>query len=177
MRTVLGSAALAVLALPMAATAGAFADHAAIDRAIEGFTGSPIGNPGGASLPVDRRLRLANCGQPLALEWYGNAADTVLVRCPTAGGWRIYVPVQAAAVASAGRREAPVEAAPPEDVVKRGETVTVSISGSGFTLSRQAEALDSGAIGEWIRVRPAGRNMDPFRARITRPGQVGMDLP
>lgn len=160
-----GAAALAVI--PAGASA-APADPAAIDTAVAGFTGAAIGEPGGARLPVDRRLRLAPCAEPLALEWHGSGRATVLVRCPVAGGWRLYVPVEAGPAAAAAA------AAP---IVARGESVAIAVRGRGFTLTRQGEALEGGAAGEWIRVRPAGTRTDPMRARVLRPGLVGADLP
>jgi flagella basal body P-ring formation protein FlgA len=157
-----------VLALGIACPAGAadFADPANIDREVAQFTGAPIGAVGGARLPVDRRLKLAQCAAPLALQWYGKNRDTVLVRCPVTGGWRLFVPIEAHPAAVAA-----------EPVVARGEAVSIVVQGKGFTLSRQGEALEGGAIGEWIRVRPAGRKADPVRARVIDPGKVGMELP
>lgn len=160
-----GAAALAMI--PSVASA-ASADPAAIDAAVAGFTGAAVGEPGGARLPVDRRLRLAPCGEPLALEWHGGGRATVLVRCPVAGGWRLYVPVEAGPGAAA---------AAAASIVSRGESVAIAVRGRGFTLTRQGEALEGGAAGEWIRVRPAGTRTDPMRARVLRPGLVGADLP
>ncbi|MFX5914908.1 hypothetical protein ABTE45_19000, partial [Acinetobacter baumannii] len=60
----------ALTLLPVAAQAAPlarFADPAAIDSAVAAFTGQPIGVPGGAATPVDRRLRLSPCAAPLAL--------------------------------------------------------------------------------------------------------------
>jgi flagellar basal body P-ring formation protein FlgA len=165
MRTKLAVAALALLGTAAPALAAGFADPAAIDRAVAAFTGAPIGTPGGARTPVDRRLRLAPCGASLALEWYGRARDTVLVRCPEQGGWRLFVPLAAGGAQQSG-----------PDVVSRGEMVTITVRGSGFTLSRQGEALEAGAIGEWIRVKPANKG-EPLRAQVVRPGVVGMELP
>lgn len=148
------------------ALAAGFHDLASIDRAVAQFTGVPQGAEGGARLPVDRRLKLARCPAPLSLEWYGTANSTVLVRCPVAGGWRLFVPV---AATRAGARAEPV--------IARGEAVSIDLQGSGFTVSRQGEALEAGAVGEWIRVRPAGTRRDTIRARVIRPGQVGINLP
>jgi len=166
MRKTFALAATALLAAATPALAAGFADPAAIDRAVAEFTGVQIGAPGGARLPVDRRLRLAACGAGLALEWYGRSRDTVLVRCPEQGGWRLFVPLTAA---GAGQATA--------DVVSRGDMVTITVRGSGFTLSRQGEALEAGAIGEWIRVKPADKRVEPLRAQVLRPGVVGMELP
>jgi flagella basal body P-ring formation protein FlgA len=138
---------------------------------VAGFTGAGIGQPGGARLPVDRRMKLAPCEMPLALEYYGRGRDSVLVRCPVAGGWRIYVPVANPGANSGGN------AASGAPIVARGESVAISVRGRGFSLSRQGEAMDGGAEGEWIRVRPAGPRTDPIRARILRPGVVTLELP
>ena len=166
MRARLAIAAVALGAVSMPAASAGFADPAAIDRAVAQFTGADIGAPGGARSPVDRRLRLGQCSAPFALDWYGKGCDTVLVRCPDAGGWRIFVPLASGASQQAG-----------PDVVGRGEMVTISIRGSGFTLSRQGEALEGGAVGEWIRVRAVDKKADPLRAQVLRPGVVGMELP
>lgn len=166
MRIKLAVAAIALLGTATPALAAGFADPAAIDRAVAAFTGAAIGAPGGARTPVDRRLRLAACGSSLALEWYGRARDTVLVRCPEQGGWRLFVPLTSGASEQGGA-----------DVVSRGEMVAITVRGSGFTLSRQGEALEPGAIGEWIRVKPAGKGGEPVRAQVMRPGVVGMELP
>jgi flagella basal body P-ring formation protein FlgA len=161
----LAGAALLVAGAP--AVAAGFADPVEIDQAVARFTGASAGAEGGARLPVDRRLKLARCDAPLALEWYGRQRDTVLVRCPVAGGWRLFVPVESTVVA----------AAPREAAVARGDSVSIVVQGKGFTLSRKGEALEGGAVGEWIRVRPAGTRSDPVRLRIVEPGKVGMDLP
>jgi len=169
MRAKLAVAAAALCATAAPAVAAGFADPAAIDSAVAQFTGAGIGAPGGARSPVDRRLRLAQCAAPFALEWYGKSRETVLVRCPEAGGWRIFVPL-----AAGGSR--PAGAVGP-DVITRGEVVTITVRGSGFTLSRQGEAMEAGAVGEWIRVRAVDKRGDPLRAQVLRPGLVGMELP
>lgn len=170
---VAGAAALAI-AIP--AQSAGFTDLAVIDLEVSHFTGAMIGTPGGARLPVDRRLKLGACAAPLALEWYGTRRDTVLVRCPVADGWRIYVPVETGAHGAVRH----------EVAVAKGDNVSITLRGHGFSLSRQGEALEPGAVGEWIRVRPAGATAgsnggngaaEPIRARILRPGAVGMELP
>ena len=67
-------------------------DLSIIDRAVADYTGSEIGQPGGARLPVDRRMRLSPCNSPLDLSWFGRDHRSIQVACPTAG-WRIYVAV------------------------------------------------------------------------------------
>ena len=140
-------------------------DLGAIDFAVAGFTGAQIGQPGGAVQPVDRRMRLRACAVPLGLGWYGARRDTVEVTCPVPGGWRIYVPL---------RGEAAVAAAP---LVERGDTVTITVSSDGFAVSQPGEAMESGALGARIKVRPLGAKAEPMRARVLRPGAVGIELP
>lgn len=160
---------LAVLAAPAAALGAAYADLTAIDRQVAAFTGAAQGQPGGAVLPVDRRLRLTSCASQLLVGWHTQRRETVLVQCPDAGGWRVFVPVMAAQGMAA--------AAP---AVMRGEGVTVSVTGDGFTVSQPGEAMEPGAVGAWIRVRmvkartPQG---EALRAQIVRPGLVEVPMP
>lgn len=158
-------ASLAAIALAPAAAAqnAAFHDLVAIDAAVAVFTGAGIGVPGGANLPVDRRMRLAPCRSPLALSWYGARQDNVLVQCPDAGGWRLFV-----AVSGITRQGV---AAPTPPAVARGEAVTIAVSGEGFSVSQSGEAMEAGPVGAWIRVRTSAR-ATPIRAQILRPGLV-----
>lgn len=152
------------------ATAAPFADLAAIDRQVAQFTGSVIGQPGGAAEPVDRRLRLRPCGSPLSLAWRGARRDTVIVQCPDAGAWRLFVPVAGAA---------PAEAALP--AVARGDAVTIAVNGEGFSVSQPGEAMEAGAVGAWIKVRAVraqrryGAN-DTMQAQVVRPGLVAVPI-
>lgn len=155
-------AALLLAAMPARA---ANADLAAIDRAVEQFTGVPQGSQGGAAMPVDRRLRLNPCAVQLALGWYGARRDTVEVSCPAPGGWKLYVPLLAP------RAEIAAEA------IARGDAVTISIEAEGFAVSQPGEALEGGAVGAWIKVRVLTAGARPLRARVLRPGLVGMELP
>lgn len=149
-------------ATTMAATAG-FTDPAEIDRAVERFTGAPIGVLGGAAQPVDRRLRLAECRAPLALFWHSSRQDTVRVECPDAGSWRIFVSVRGGASAQAAARA--------QTLVSRGDAVNIVVRGAGFSVSQAGEAMEAGAQGDWIRVRLPG-GADPVRAQVQRPGLV-----
>lgn len=157
---------LFALALSSPALAQATADLAAVDRAVAQFTGVPLGQPGGAAMPVDRRLRLAPCRVPLALGWHGTRRDSVEVLCPMPGGWKLYVPIAGAAAAA-------VQA----DAVSRGDAVSVTVIGEGFAVSQNGEALESGPVGSWITVRTLTPGAPVLRARVLRPGAVGIDLP
>lgn len=157
------------LVLAAALTAAPFADLEAIDRQVSGFTGAGVGEPGGAQTPVDRRLRLRPCASPLALTWRSSARDSVVVQCGDNGGWRLFVPV---AQGGQGMVQAPV--------ISRGDAVSISIQGDGFSVSRPGEAMESGPVGAWIRVRPvaaSGPASEPMRAQVVRPGLVALPLP
>ncbi|MCY1669999.1 flagella basal body P-ring formation protein FlgA [Novosphingobium sp. SL115] len=160
---------IAPLALSFGANAVAqpagFHDLVAIDAAVAAFTGAGIGVPGGANLPVDRRLRLAPCYAPLALSWHGTRQDNVLVQCPDPGGWRLFV-----AVSGNSRQDAAARNTLPP-AVARGEAVTIAVEGDGFSVSQAGEAMEPGALGQWIRVRTSVKAV-PIRARISRPGLV-----
>lgn len=148
------------------AAAGPMQDLAALDRQIAVFTGAAIGEDGGAMQPLDRRLKLRPCTAPADIAWRSEQRDTLVLQCPDAGGWRLYMPVRPLLVAAAAQAAAQV-------AVQRGDAVTISVEGQGFSISRPAEALESGAVGDWIKVRPAipgNRRADIMRARITGPG-------
>ena len=162
-RAAAGLALAALLPVPALAQ-GAFADAASIDRAVVDFTGAPVGTPGGAGAPVDRRLRLAACSGPLALAFYGSRRDSVRVECPDAGGWRIFVALRAAA-----------SVAPAAQLIARGDMVSIVVAGGGFSVTQSGEAMEGGAQGEWIRVKPPG-SAEPVRAQVVRPGRVNIPL-
>lgn len=160
-------AVLLLLATAAPALAQSYADLEAVDRAVAAFTGLPLGSPGGAAQRVDPRLRLAPCRLALRLEWYGTLRDTVAVKCPVPGGWRLYV-------ALAGGGHANLAAEP---LIQRGDAVTIMVSGEGFAVSQPGEAMEAGAGGVWIKVHGTAPGAPVLRARVIRPGVVGMDLP
>lgn len=141
-----------------------YADLLAIDLAVARFVGAPTGAPGGAQ-PVDRRLRLARCHAPLALAWHADRRDAVRVSCPDANGWRVFVAVPSATPDHAEARPA----------IARGEPVTIRITGRAFAVTAAGQAMDSGAAGAFIRVRP-GDGGKPLRARVEQPGLVTVML-
>jgi flagella basal body P-ring formation protein FlgA len=152
--------ALALAGAAAPAFAQGFADPAEIDREVAAFLGVSASQSSAAFVPVDRRLRLAQCAQPLSLDWQGTRRDSVLVQCP--GVWKIYV------------RTAGQAGAPAVDAVKRGQPVSVSVRGAGFTVNQTAQALENGAVGDWVRIR-VGKDGE-VQARVTRPGAVSIDL-
>ncbi len=166
---------LAAVALPAAVHAQSmgYADPAAIDAEVAAFTGAGIGTPGGARGPVDRRLRMSACGGPLQLAWHGRGASMVRVECNAAQApWRIFVPVNAGGEVAAGSRSA---ASPLPPAIARGQVLTITLQGRGFSITQQAEALEQGAVGQWIRVRPEG-SREEVRARVDSPIRVTIPL-
>ncbi len=159
--------ASALIAALLAAS-GPVQDLAALDLRIADYTGAAIGEDGGAAQPLDRRLKLRPCGARVDIAWRSEQRDTLVLQCPDAGGWRLYMPVRPLPVAAAAQTA-------PQIAVQRGDAVTISIAGQGFSISRPGEAMESGAVGDWIQVRPAipgNRRADILRARITGPGVV-----
>lgn len=158
----------AIMLLPFcdaAAEAQTRTDPVAIDRAVSAFTGAAIGTPGGARSPADPRLSLAACAAPLAVSWHGTQRQAVRVECPGPHSWRIFVAVDGAAGTPAGAAAA--RPAPP--AIKRGDALTIMVRGRGFSVQQAGEAMEAGAVGDWIFVRTA-RKAEPLRARIERPG-------
>jgi flagella basal body P-ring formation protein FlgA len=166
--------ALTLLAAAPALAQTSHADLFAIDRAVAQFTGAAQGQPGGAVLPLDRRLRLAPCPASLALGWYGGKQDTVEVACPAAGGWKLYVPLLGSGKAAPGQTTASAQSSP---AITRGDQVSITVRGEGFAVSQPGQALESGALGAWIKVRGVAQGSQTLRAQVLRPGLVGMDLP
>lgn len=166
MRSTCAALALATGLIPATADAQAFQNLDAVDRQVAAFLGQSADSAGATFVPVDRRLRLATCAAPLNLSWYGTRQDSVLVRCPDASGWRVFVRVQGAIGA------APAAAAIP--AVSRGEPVTVTVRGTGFSVSQSGEAMENGAVGQWIRIRMSKTN--EMRAQVLQPGTVRVDM-
>ncbi|MFT4025193.1 MAG: flagella basal body P-ring formation protein FlgA [Novosphingobium sp.] len=161
---------LAAAALPAPALAAPTVDLAQIDSQVAQFTGAPQGAVGGAVLPVDRRLRLAACNSPLTIGWHTARRESVVVQCPDAGSWRLFVPVTPARQAGA---------APEAPAVTPNEAVTVSVTGEGFAVSQPGIALDKGAVGSWVRVKMVSAGQpkgDAMRAQVIRPGLVAIPM-
>lgn len=161
MMTAIVVASLPVFAALAAAQEGgprSYIDPTEIDEAVEQFTGAAIGEIGGARLPADRRLRLSACQAPLGVKWHGRRQTTVQVNCSGPDSWRIFIATT------------PAKPAPDSPkVVVRGDPITVLVRGRGFSVQQNAEAMESGAIGDWIAVRTE-RRANAIRAQIERPG-------
>ena len=153
---------LAVVTAPAAAQG--FENLEMLDSRIAAALGANIGEPGGPRAALDRRLRLAVCPQPAAIE--EPILGAVTVRC-AAHGWRIRVPLVGggAAVRTAQAR--------PEPVIRRGDQIEVIAMTSSFTVSTLGTAEQDGAPGDRIRVR-TDRRSAPFIGQVTADGRVAL---
>ena len=166
----LSSFLLMALATPLASPV---IDHAAIDAAIATYTGAPIGTPGGAVSPLDRRLRMAAC-RDVRINWRTARHDTLVLECPTGAGWRLFVPIAQARTAPTpvATVAAPIPEAEPL-VIAKGDVVTVEIKGGGFTVSQTGQAMEAGPIGSWIKVKMTGKG-EIVMAQVIRRGLANL---
>jgi flagella basal body P-ring formation protein FlgA len=133
-----------ILAVCLSAPAAAqpVQDIAALESRLLTALEVKIGQPGGPVAAIDRRLKLAPCPAPVAID--PPALGAVALRCP-AVGWRIRVPLVRETQAVAAAKAAPV--------VRRGDPVEIVAQSASFSVSAQAIAQEDGARGERIRVR------------------------
>ena len=154
----------AVWAAPVAAQG--FENLEMLDSRISAALGAGIGEPGGAATPLDRRLHLAACPQPVEIA--EPVMGAVTLRCQPLG-WRIRVPLvgngQAAAAAPAVARAAPT--------IRRGDQIQLVAISNGFTVSTLAVADQDGAPGDRIRVRTEHRSA-PIIGMILEDGRVAL---
>lgn len=168
--TLLASLGLTLSLLPtllaVPAQAGELHQLTAIDQQVTIFTGHSLGETGGARTNVDRKLKLAQCRMPLALEWYGTQHSAVRVTCPDPSGWRIFVPL----IEVATKITTPV--------VRRRDALRVEAGGTGFRVARQGEALEDGRVGEVIRIRinDGSRRGRIIAAQVVEPGRARIPL-
>jgi len=140
--------ALAIFAIPCAAQAAGWHDLNALDAEIA----ERLAADGIVAVPVDRRLKLAACPEPVAVD--SPTGGAVAVRC-IALGWRLRVPVTLVA----GRSSAVTTGGAPGGtnmgaiVVRRGDPVALVSGASGFSVSGSGTVERDGRIGERIRVR------------------------
>ncbi len=146
---------------PAAAAVPAFEDLDALQARIVAALGAGIGEPGGPSSPIDRRMKLAACPELAVLEAPTLGAATV--RCEPLG-WRIRVPL----IRSAYAQAAAVKAVP---AVRKGDQVELRAAGGAFQISTIAIAEEDGAPGDRIRVR-SDKKQAVIIAEVDGPGMV-----
>lgn len=161
---------LALLALPLPALAQGFENLEMLDNRVAAALGANIGEPGGATTPIDRRLRLQACPQPVEIG--EPAAGALAVRCVPLG-WRIRVSITGAAQASQAAATFSRAQARAEPVVRRGDQIELVAIANGFTVSTLAVAEQDGAPGDRIRVRTERRNA-PVIGQVLEDGRVAL---
>lgn len=170
--------ALPLLALSAAgaavpAAAEPFQNIDALEMRVVAALGAGIGEPGGPMAPIDRRLKLAQCPQTVAMD--PPAMGAIALRCPAAG-WRIRVPLMRLAGTggapaggyggyAGGQRQAA------EAVVRKGDPVDLVAESAGFSVSVAGIAQEDGAMGSRIRVKADGKNAPVF-AEVIDAGRV-----
>lgn len=138
-----------------------------LDSRISAALGAGIGEPGGAATPVDRRLHLASCPQPVEIAEPSMGAVTV--RCQPLG-WRIRIPLVSNGQANAAAAPAAARAQP---TIRRGDQIQLVAISNGFTVSTLAVADQDGAPGDRIRVRTEHRSA-PVIGQILEDGRVAL---
>ena len=160
------TAALSAAAL-IAAAAPAAAQTAHEDwQAIDVLTAMVANAMGRTATPIDRRIKLARCPEQASVSAID--AQTLAVRCASLG-WRLRVamsgPASAAPVAAG--YAAPASA----PVIRRGDTVRVTLESATFSVSYSAIANQDGRIGETIALRGDGPKT-LISAIVTGPGRA-----
>lgn len=143
--TIFRRLAPALLLIGTAANAQGFEDISLLELRLTSALGANVGEPGGPTRPVDRRLRLAPCPQPATFGPPAMGAATIL--CEPLG-WRIRVPLMPSV------KMAQLAAAKAEPIIRKGDQVELTASSGSFSVSTIAVAEQDGAPGERIRVRP-----------------------
>jgi flagellar basal body P-ring formation protein FlgA len=146
----------------LAAAPQVYEDLSVLDARIAATTGIDAGFPGGAAGPMDRRIRLSKCAEPLVIDQ--PLYDAIAVRCLSAG-WRVRVVLLPKQSFPSKSYDANLE------LIHRGDTVDLVIDGAGFTASTSVIAIDNGAKGETVRVI-AKANGKPIMAVVTDRNEV-----
>ena len=162
---------LAALAAPWPALAQGFENLEMLDNRVAAALGANIGEPGGATTPIDRRLRLQACPQPV--EVGEPIAGAIAVRCMPLG-WRIRVSLVPSSESRQGASAQPMQPqARAEPVVRRGDQIELVAIAQGFTVSTLATAEQDGAPGDRIRVRTESRSA-PMIGQVLPDGRVAL---
>jgi flagella basal body P-ring formation protein FlgA len=151
--------AVVAICLSSPACAGEFQDLAELDARVSSALG---GN--GVAVPIDRRIKLAKCGN--VPEIAAPANGSVAIRCPDQG-WRLAVTVTGLSMQAPGVIN--------EILVRRGDTIEVLARGSGFSVSSTGVAMDEGGAGRSVRVKMPTSSA-PISAVVLRAGVVAISF-
>jgi len=164
--TIFRRLAPALLLAGTGAQAQSFQDIPDLEIQVQAALGAGIGEPGGPTRPIDRRLKLKPCPEPATVD--APAMGAVAVRCAPLG-WRIRVPL----VRAAGQPQALAAAIRAGPVIKKGDQVELTASSGSFTVSTVATAEQDGGPGERIRVRSEAKK-GVVIGIVTDDGRVAM---
>lgn len=150
----------AIAAAPSASAQQATEDWQTIDM----LTQAVASATGRTATPVDRRIKLARCPEQASVTAID--AQTLAVRCASLG-WRVRVPMSGPASATPAGFATPSSA----PVIRRGDTVRVTLESETFSVSYSAIANQDGRVGDSIALR----GNDPktiLSAIVTGPGRA-----
>lgn len=120
---------------------------------------------GRTASPIDRRIKLARCPEQASVTAID--AQTLAVRCASLG-WRVRVPMTGpAGAATTAAFSAPASA----PVIRRGDTVRVSVETESFSVNYSATAAQDGRVGESIALRGTDAKT-MLSAIVTGPGRA-----
>ena len=160
-----------LLVQPLPAQAQGFENLEMLDNRVAAALGANVSEPGGATTPIDRRLRLQACPQPVEIG--EPIAGALAVRCAPLG-WRIRVSIVGAPQSQQTATASPARAqSRPEPVVRRGDQIELVAIAQGFTVSTLATADQDGAPGDRIRVRTERRGA-PVIGQVLEDGRVAL---
>lgn len=141
--------------------------------ALDGQVAAVLQGSSATAQPVDRRLKLARCPEPIAID--NTAKDSVALRC-NAIGWRIRVPLTIVAPSEAKIVTAEqVKTVESSDIlVRRGETVEIIIRGNDFEVVTSGVAIEDGSKGKRVRVK-SSTGTSALGATVVAQGLVYME--
>jgi len=135
-------------AMPIAAHGQSFQSLDAITARAQAVSDAPV-------RPLDPRIRLAPCPEPLDADPASPTAVTV--RCNPLG-WRVSV-----ALSQASRATTPV--------IRRGDPVTIAFAAAGFSITAMGVAESDAALGQPVRARLDAKGA-PVMGEARGPGLV-----
>lgn len=157
----------AAFAVALAAAPSAGAQQASEDwQTIDMLTQAVAKAIGRTAIPIDRRIKLARCPEQASVTTVD--ARTLAVRCDSLG-WRLRVAMSGPAGAAPVAAGFTASASAP--VIRRGDTVRVSIETATFSVSYSATAAEDGRVGETIALRGNGPKA-MISAVVTGPGRA-----
>ncbi len=156
-------AALPLVSLLIMGAASPFENTVRLDSQVAMHLNARVGDAGGARAPIDTKLRLKRCPNPVQFSDTNNGA--VLVSCPEQG-WRIFVPVRRGQARLSNQK-----ASAQEYIVFRNQPLTLVVRRPSFSISYGVVAQKNGKVGDFIPVR-SSRKSKVLMARVSETGEV-----